>query len=139
MQFGLQTSETAKGLGKMMGQSPMVIDHLISGHLGTAGRYGTMGTDWAMAKLGMTEGATPPAKDKFEWPVLKSFSPSPYEKGIDVTRFYKALNGAQGLVDAWKKQAPQLTTDEQAKWWKENGQRVAFYQQVIEPIEAEGE
>lgn len=120
-QYTTLTSETAKMIGAWTGQSPMIIDHLIRGYFATAGRFGTDAIDFGMAKLGVADAPPAAAKGWMELPILNRFAGSPYEANAFVERAYNSAKEVEGLMSVWNKQADQMTTDEQAKWWQKHG------------------
>jgi hypothetical protein len=120
-QYSTMTSETAKMIGAWSGQSPMVIDHLIRGYFATAGRFGTDAIDYGMTKLGVADAPPAAAKGWMELPILSRFAGSPYEANAFVERAYNSAKEVEGLMTVWNKQADQMTTDEQAKWWQKHG------------------
>lgn len=132
-QYDLSTSETAKLLGRWTGQSPMMIDHLVRGYFATAGQWGTGALDWGMAKLGVADVPPAPARGVMELPILNKFSGSPYAANAWLPRFYDAAHEMEGLLRVWNKQSQQMTTAEQAKWWKQHGNEVLHYQRTVDP------
>jgi len=132
-QYDLSTSETAKLLGKWTGQSPMMIDHLVRGYFATAGQWGTGAIDWGMAKLGVADVPPAPAMGVMEMPILNKFSGSPYAANAWLPRFYDAAHEMEGTLRVWSKQSQQMTTAEQAAWWKKHGNDVLFYQRTVDP------
>lgn len=132
-QYDLSTSETAKLLGRWTGQSPMMIDHLVRGYFATAGQWGTGALDWGMAKLGVADVPPAPARGVMELPILNKFSGSPYAANAWLPRFYDAAHEMEGLLRVWNKQSQQMTTSEQAKWWKQHGNEVLHYQRTVDP------
>lgn len=132
-QYDLSTSETAKLLGKWTGQSPMMIDHLVRGYFATAGQWGTGAIDWGMAKLGVADVAPAPARSLMELPILNKFSGSPYAANAWMPRFYDAAHEMEGLMRVWNKQSQQMTSKEQADWWKQHGNEILHYQRTVDP------
>ena len=132
-QYDLSTSETAKLLGKWTGQSPMMIDHLVRGYFATAGQWGTGAIDWGMAKLGVADVAPAPARSLMELPILNKFSGSPYAANAWMPRFYDAAHEMEGLMRVWNKQSQQMTSKEQADWWKQHGSEILHYQRTVDP------
>lgn len=132
-QYDLSTSETAKLLGKWTGQSPMMIDHLVRGYFATAGQWGTGAIDWGMAKLGLADVPPAPAMGVMEMPILNKFSGSPYAANAWLPRFYDAAHEMEGMLRVWNKQSQQMTTKEQADWWKKHGNELLFYQRTVDP------
>jgi hypothetical protein len=120
-QYSTMTSETAKMIGAWSGQSPMVIDHLIRGYFATAGRFGTDAIDYGMTKMGVADAPPAAAKGWMELPILSRFAGSPYEANAFVDRAYNSAKEVEGLMTVWHKQADQMTTNEQAKWWQKHG------------------
>lgn len=131
-QYDTFTSETAKLIGKGTGQSPMVIDHLIRGYFATAGKWGVDAIDWGMAKIGAVEVPPAPRRDLMESWILNRFAGSPYASNAWVDRFYKASQDMEGKLTVWNKQSDQMTTKDQADWWKKHGREIMHYQQTVD-------
>jgi hypothetical protein len=131
-QYDLNTSQTARLIGGFTNQSPMMIDHLVSGYFATAGKWGTSSIDWGLEKLGIADVPPPPRKDLMELPILNRFAATPYAANAWVDRFYKASGDMEGLLRVWRKQADQMTSREQAKWWEEYGPEVMEYSRTVD-------
>lgn len=130
-QYSTLTSETAKMIGAWSGQSPMIIDHLIRGYFATAGRFGTDAIDYGMTKLGIADAPPAAAKSWMELPILNRFAGSPYEANAFVDRAYNSAKEMEGLLSVWNKQADQMTTEEQQKWWNKNGDLVMHFTRTV--------
>lgn len=130
-QYTLQTSETAKLLGRATGQSPIVIDHLIEGYFAGLGKMTVGGIDWTMTKLGAGDTAPGPSKDLFEYQPFKSFTGSPYEANAYVKRFYEASSDMEGLIRTWNQQSQLMTDPEKERFWNKQGEEIMSYQQVV--------
>jgi hypothetical protein len=90
------TSEVAKGLGRMLGYSPLKIDNLMFGWTGGLGR---MGVDFADVG-GQAVGALPheprPSKTAADIPGVRGFVSKPAGRGSeDVERFYATWSDAR--------------------------------------------
>jgi hypothetical protein len=131
-QYSTNTSETAKMIGAWTGQSPMIIDHLIRGYFATAGKFGSDAIDLGMTKLGVADAPPAAAKGWMEWPILNRFAGSPYEANAFVDRAYNSAKEMEGLMTVWNKQADQMTTAEQAKWWQKNGDLVMQFSRTVD-------
>jgi hypothetical protein len=131
-QHDVFTSATAKKLGALLGVAPIKVDHLLRGYFATAARAGTDTIDWGMSKLGMVDLPPPAAKGTMEMYVLNRFAGSPYASNAFVERFYNAAKDMEGKLGVFRKESDLMTTDEQAKWWKDNGPEVMSYQRVTD-------
>lgn len=131
-QYDLATSETAKLIGKYTHTSPMMIDHLVSGYLATAGKWGTGAIDWGLQKLGAADVPVAPTKDLMEMPVLNRFAGSPYAANAWVERFYKASGDMEGKLQVWNKQTDQMSTADQKRWWESNGPEIQHYERTVD-------
>jgi Large polyvalent protein associated domain 38/ADP-Ribosyltransferase in polyvalent proteins len=87
-QIGPGTSRTAEATGKLLGLSPMLVDHVIRGYTGTIGAYAS---DLIDAMYDLTTDS-PKASKRFEQlPVVKRFVVDPEARG-NVTAFYDTKN-----------------------------------------------
>jgi hypothetical protein len=82
MRYGPYTSSTAKALGGITGQSPMIIDHLIRGFTGS------VGSALAHAPDALETGNTREARRVSEWPGIRAFTHTPYHSSESIGRFY---------------------------------------------------
>lgn len=131
-QYSLLTSQTARMLGQATGQSPMMIDHLLRGYFATVGQFGTDAIDYGMAKLSLTDVPPPPRKGLMELPILNRFSGSPYAANAFVGRFYQASSDMEGKLAVFNKQAEQMTSSEQQKWFAANREELGHYLRIVD-------
>lgn len=103
------TSLTAKALGKVTGQSPMVVDNSIRTAFGGAGQNALLATDWALAKAGA--GSDEDVKGRDLWQSVKD-------------RFV----GAKGTSDG---QLYFQTLDEASKKNKLAGKDLAIFNSLV--------
>lgn len=91
-QYGVNTSLTARTLGKLTGTSPYKIDNLIRGYGAGLGKYATSGIDKILEATGV--GDLPPAAQKhwYEQPVANAFFVSPSGGGKVMEDFYEQLD-----------------------------------------------
>jgi hypothetical protein len=96
-QAGNNTSLLAQFLGKQLGYSPIMIDHIIGGYTGTFGSYAAMAID-AIAGASGADSEAPKAAKRFEqMPVLRRFLLDPEARG-DVTAYYDLKNSVDEAV-----------------------------------------
>jgi hypothetical protein len=131
-QYSVLTSQTARMLGQFTGQSPMMIDHLIRGYFATAGSFGTDAIDYGMAKLALTDVPPPPRKGMMELPILNRFAGSPYASNAFVGRFYEAAKDMEGKLAVMNKQAEQMTSAEQKRWFDKNREEIGHYLRTVD-------
>jgi len=88
------TSELAKTVGKAIGQSPIMVDHIIKGYTGSMGMYAV---DLIDAIL-FANDSSPKAAKRFEQlPVIKRFTVDKEAKGT-VTAYYELKNSVDEVV-----------------------------------------
>jgi len=88
------TSELAKTVGKAIGQSPIMVDHIIKGYTGSMGMYAV---DLIDAIL-FANDSSPKAAKRFEQlPVIKRFALDKEAKGT-VTAYYELKNSVDEVV-----------------------------------------
>ena len=93
-QVGPSTSQLAKWLGSVTGQSPMMIDHIIGGYTGTFGMYAVDAIDAVVS----ANSDVPKASKRFEqMPVLRRFLLDPEARG-NVTAYYDLKNATDEAV-----------------------------------------
>jgi len=131
-QYSVLTSQTARMLGRFTGQSPMMIDHLLRGYFATAGQFGADAIDYGMAKLALTDVPPPPRKGMMELPILNRFAASPYAANAYVSRFYDASSDMEGKLAVFNKQAEQMTSSEQQKWFAANREELGHYLRIVD-------
>jgi hypothetical protein len=88
------TSETAKWVGKQIGESPIVIDHIMQGFTGSMGMYAV---DLIDAILAGNDASPKPAKRFEQMPVIKRFALDKEAKGT-VTSYYDLKNSVDEVV-----------------------------------------
>jgi diguanylate cyclase (GGDEF)-like protein len=95
-QFTEGTSEVAKGLGRMLGQSPQKIDNLMFGWTGGLGRMAVDLGDVGGQQVGLLPNEPRPSKTAADIPGVRGFVSKPAGRGSeDVERFYSAWSQAQ--------------------------------------------
>ena len=88
------TSELAKTVGKSIGESPIMVDHIIKGYTGSMGMYAVDLIDAIL--LGNDE--SPKVAKRFEqMPVIKRFTVDKEAKGT-VTAYYELKNSVDEVV-----------------------------------------
>jgi GH24 family phage-related lysozyme (muramidase) len=113
LQFTRWTPESVKFVANHIGMWPLVLDYMVQGYLGSAGRAGTEALDLGMGlgalgarKLGITEGgatADRPFPALSRIPVLSSF----YREGVDESSqslqdLYRKLDKAEKRIQSWR-------------------------------------
>ncbi|WP_127532730.1 LPD38 domain-containing protein [Paenibacillus kobensis] len=97
-QFGIYTSETAKGIGNILSHSPLkesnfaspkIIDNTIKGYTAGLGQYAVSGIDAAINGIRGKQGPTRPAKEWQEQAFAKSFFVNTAGGGQVRDEFYK--------------------------------------------------
>ena len=114
-QYGTNTSELARGAGKLTGQSPRQIDYLIRGYTGGLGGYATQGVDKAIQAAGagkQPQRAAPLMSDR---PVIKAFLHNEWSSSVDLSRMYKTKERLEQKAAAVKLGGPSPTEAEQEK------------------------
>jgi diguanylate cyclase (GGDEF)-like protein len=90
------TSEVGKGLGRMLGQSPMKIDNLMFGWSGGLGRMAVDLGDIAGQQTGLFPDEPRPSKTAADIPGVRGFVSKSAGRGSeDVERFYSAWSDAR--------------------------------------------
>jgi hypothetical protein len=93
-QVAPNTSEVAEIIGKSIGHSPILVDHIIKGYTGTVGMYAMDLIDSVLA----VEGNSPKASKRFEqMPVIKRFALDPEARGT-VTAYYDMKDSVDEAV-----------------------------------------
>ncbi len=87
-QYNEYTSEVAKAIGRATKYSPIKIDNLFQGYLGTSGRYVTQAGDWLIEQIkGEAKERAP--LEAADLPLLKGWVTRPYyEMAASVDSFY---------------------------------------------------
>lgn len=88
------TSESAKKLGKILGESPIMLDHIMQGYTGSMGMYAV---DLLDAILFSNDSSPKPAKRFEQMPVIKRFAVDKEAKGT-VTSYYDLKNSVDEVV-----------------------------------------
>jgi hypothetical protein len=93
-QVAPNTSEIAKRVGKNIGQSPIMIDHIMQGYTGSMGMYAVDLVDSIL----FSNGDSPkPAKRFDQLPVIKRFAVNKEAKGT-MTSYYELKNSVDEVV-----------------------------------------
>ena len=88
------TSEFAKKVGRTIGESPIMIDHIMQGYTGSMGMYAV---DLIDAILMGNDASPKPAKRFEQMPVIKRFALDKEAKGT-VTSYYDLKNSVDEVV-----------------------------------------
>ena len=87
MQYGPQTTEAAKAVGKALNVSPRKVENAVQGYTGGLGMYALKA-----GNLLPNNNPKKPALSVEEYPVLKSFMQKPYVSSQSVEDFYNELD-----------------------------------------------
>jgi hypothetical protein len=93
-QVAPNTSEAAKKLGKALGESPIIVDHIMKGYTGSLGMYAI---DLIDAVLFSNGDSPKPAKRFEQMPVIKRFALDKQAKG-NITAYYELKNSVDEVV-----------------------------------------
>jgi hypothetical protein len=93
-QMAPNTSEAAKRLGGILGESPIIVDHIMKGYTGSLGMYAI---DLIDAVLFSNGDSPKPAKRFEQMPVIKRFIVDKEAKGT-VTAYYDLKNSVDEVV-----------------------------------------
>ena len=93
-QMAPNTSEAAKKLGGILGESPIIVDHIMKGYTGSLGMYAI---DLIDAVLFSNDASPKPAKRFEQMPVIKRFALDKEAKGT-VTAYYDLKNSVDEVV-----------------------------------------
>jgi hypothetical protein len=93
-QMAPNTSEAAKKLGGILGESPIIVDHIMKGYTGSLGMYAI---DLIDAVLFSNDASPKPAKRFEQMPVIKRFIVDKQAKGT-VTAYYDLKNSVDEVV-----------------------------------------
>ena len=93
-QVGPSTSKVAESIGKAIGASPMIVDHLISGYTGTMGTYMV---DLMDSIFNTMTDSPKPAKRFEQMPVIRRFLVDPEARGT-VSQYYDLRNSVDEAV-----------------------------------------
>ena len=93
-QVAPNTSEAAKKLGGILGESPIIVDHIMKGYTGSLGMYAI---DLIDAVLFSNGDSPKPAKRFEQMPVIKRFALDKEAKGT-VTAYYDLKNSVDEVV-----------------------------------------
>lgn len=95
-QFTSGTSEVSKGMGRMLGLSPLQIENTLFGWTGGLGRLATDVGDAAGEQVGLFPKEPRPSKTAADIPGVRGFVSRPAgQNSEDVERFYSAWSDAQ--------------------------------------------
>lgn len=117
----------SRALPEEVAISPIKLDNLARGYLGSLGKYGTDVIDWAMVKSRLADVPPPPAKGVAEWPVARAFVNSPYQANAWVGRFYSASESVEQLMATARKMPLILEAKEQRAFVERNRERLIYY------------
>jgi hypothetical protein len=93
-QVAPNTSEAAKKLGGILGESPIIVDHIMKGYTGSLGMYAI---DLIDAVLFSNDASPKPAKRFEQMPFIKRFAVDKEAKGT-VTAYYDLKNSVDEVV-----------------------------------------
>jgi hypothetical protein len=93
-QMAPNTSEAAKRLGGILGESPIIVDHIMKGYTGSLGMYAI---DLIDAVLFSNDASPKPAKRFEQMPLIKRFIVDKEAKGT-VTAYYDLKNSVDEVV-----------------------------------------
>ena len=110
------TSETAKWVGRQIGESPIMVDHIMQGFTGSMGMYAV---DLIDAILAGNDASPKPAKRFEQMPVIKRFALDKEAKGT-VTAYYDLKNSVDEVVRTINLMERTGNIDELAKYGEEN-------------------
>lgn len=118
-QYGINTTETAKLLGKGASNvpilndtnfsSPRIIDNTIRGYTAGLGGYAVSGIDAVLNKLGIAKSVPQPAKDLKDAPLLRAFTVSTSGGGQIRQDFYDKFDQLSQEHNSDKKNQAPLT------------------------------
>jgi len=129
LRMGPMTSETARLIGSATGASPKKLDFGVKSIFAGMGKYGIDALDYALIRSGAVDIPKQPKKMLRELPLFRAFAQSPYAANKQVEEFYRGLNKAEETTAAFRQFGEHMGTKQQAKFFKENRMRLAFYQQ----------
>jgi hypothetical protein len=115
-QVAPNTSEAAKKLGGILGESPIIVDHIMKGYTGSLGMYAI---DLIDAVLFSNDASPKPAKRFEQMPVIKRFALDKEAKGT-VTAYYDLKNSVDEVVRTINLMERTGNIDELAKYGEEN-------------------
>jgi hypothetical protein len=128
--MGPNTSQTSKHLADLLPwewATPVRLDNLARGYLGSLSRYGTDAIDFAMAKAALTDTPEPAEKTIWERPVLRAFVRSPYEPSDFVRRFFDGYERAEQRITALRKGPQFIESEKMRDWAKKEVPELLFY------------
>jgi len=115
-QIGPGTSKGAEIMGKQLGVSPMIIDHLWRGYTGTMGQYLTDVIDFVAEQYG----DSPKATKRFEqMPIIRRFMVDPEARG-SVTSYYQLKDSVDTTVRTMNLLERTARPEEFAKYVQDN-------------------
>jgi hypothetical protein len=115
-QIGPGTSKGAEIMGKQLGVSPLMIDHLWRGYTGTMGQYLTDVIDFVAEQYG----DSPKAAKRFEqMPIIKRFMVDPEARG-SVTSYYQLKDSVDMTVRTMNLLERTARPEEFAKYVQDN-------------------
>jgi len=115
-QVAPNTSEAAKKLGGILGESPIIVDHIMKGYTGSLGMYAI---DLIDAVLFSNDASPKPAKRFEQMPVIKRFTVDKEAKGT-VTAYYDLKNSVDEVVRTINLMERTGNIEELSKYAEEN-------------------
>ena len=112
------TSEMAKKIGKALGESPIMIDHIMQGYTGSMGMYAV---DLIDAILFSNDASPKPAKRFEQMPVIKRFALDKEAKGT-VTSYYDLKNSVDEVVRTINLMERTNNTEDMSNYIEKNAQ-----------------
>ena len=121
-QVGPNTSIAAKGIAQALGLSPVKVDHIIKGYVGTMGMYGVDTIDMVLDQFG----DSPKATKRFEQlPVIKRFALDKEARGY-VTQYYELKDSVDTVVRTINLLEKTGESDEYVEYLTKNQGTLAF-------------
>ena len=107
LQYNRWTSETAKGIGRILGVPPIYIDHLLSSYFTGLYRFGTVITDRALSDVGVIPpapegiaGLPSAVMEGLAHEARRAFYAGERVGMADLDQFYKELERLEGAVSS---------------------------------------
>lgn len=112
-QYGPQTSETAKLVGRAVNVSPRVVDNTIREVLGGLGKYGVELADVGLVATGIAKPPPKPARTLSQTPIAKAFVTEPPDtSSVSLDRFYREVDALESKYQTSKKGGQKLRREE---------------------------
>ena len=116
------TSEFAKMVGKSLGESPIIVDHIMKGYTGSLGMYAI---DLIDAVLFSNDASPRPAKRFEQMPVIKRFALDREAKGT-VTSYYDLKNSVDEVVRTVNLMERTNNTEDMSNYIEKNAQMLGM-------------